>query len=328
MKSKIKKILKNRIFLCTITALIFGTIVVSAATYFESSAVTYDNTESGLNSTNVQGAIDELYKTCSTSTTTNIPTIGSTLLNKIDIVTTGDGLYKDEYEDRYFYRGKNPNNYVTFNNEQAGWRIISIENNGTIKIVRNATVGNDLKYSNDYAVATWYASGGVRDYLIGDYYNSLTATAQNQIIVSRVSIGFSSDNDDSNTNLSTLINNENDTKWMDQIALPTVSEYIRTNSNQSLCGTINKNNANYITCINTNWMHIYDDWWTLTPRTLLYGNNYPSRNANYLTSLGKIDSRGSNNFLEGVRPATIISPNVIIVGGTGSQNDPYRLDIQ
>ena len=38
-------------------------------------------------------------------------------------VTSGDGLYKDTYETgRYVYKGANPNNYITFNNEL--WRII------------------------------------------------------------------------------------------------------------------------------------------------------------------------------------------------------------
>ena len=41
--------------------LLCGTISVIAATYFPSTDVTYDNTESGLSSTDVQGAIDELY---------------------------------------------------------------------------------------------------------------------------------------------------------------------------------------------------------------------------------------------------------------------------
>ena len=41
-------------------------------------------------------------------------------------VTEGDGLYKDEYEEgKYTYKGVNPNNYITFNNEM--WRIISID---------------------------------------------------------------------------------------------------------------------------------------------------------------------------------------------------------
>ena len=36
-----------------------------------------------------------------------------------DVVDSGDGLYKDEYETgRYIYKGANPNNYITFNNEK------------------------------------------------------------------------------------------------------------------------------------------------------------------------------------------------------------------
>ena len=58
-----------------------------------------------------------------------------------DITTSGDGLYEDEYEeDRYVYKGKNPNNYVSFNNEL--WRIIALEKDGTMKIVRNETLPN------------------------------------------------------------------------------------------------------------------------------------------------------------------------------------------
>lgn len=62
-----KKIFKSRVFWCLVTALVVGTISVSAATYFPSNDVTYDNKTSGLKSTDVQGAIDELYNTCSSS---------------------------------------------------------------------------------------------------------------------------------------------------------------------------------------------------------------------------------------------------------------------
>ncbi len=62
-----KKIIKSRVFCCLITVLVVGTVSVAAATYFPSNQVTYDNTASGLSSTNVQGAIDELYNECSSS---------------------------------------------------------------------------------------------------------------------------------------------------------------------------------------------------------------------------------------------------------------------
>ena len=58
-----------------------------------------------------------------------------------NVVTSGDGLYKDEYEEgRYVYRGSNPNNYIMFNNEL--WRIISKEADGTYKIIRNDVLSN------------------------------------------------------------------------------------------------------------------------------------------------------------------------------------------
>ena len=67
MKGKIKKILKNRIFLFVLGILISGSVSVFAVTYFPSNQVTYDNKTSGLKSSDVQGAIDELYNTCSSA---------------------------------------------------------------------------------------------------------------------------------------------------------------------------------------------------------------------------------------------------------------------
>lgn len=60
---------------------------------------------------------------------------------KENIVTTGDGLYTDPVEaNRYVYRGSNPNNFIEFNDEL--WRIISVEPDGNLKIIRNESLGN------------------------------------------------------------------------------------------------------------------------------------------------------------------------------------------
>lgn len=65
MKEKIKKVFKSKIFFFILGVFVCGTAGVYAATYFPSVDVTYDNTGSGLESMDVQGAIDELYNTCS-----------------------------------------------------------------------------------------------------------------------------------------------------------------------------------------------------------------------------------------------------------------------
>lgn len=61
MREKIKKIFKNKIFIFTLGVMLTWGMSVLAVTYFPSGDVTYDNSSSGLESTNVQEAIDELY---------------------------------------------------------------------------------------------------------------------------------------------------------------------------------------------------------------------------------------------------------------------------
>ena len=67
------------------------------------------------------------------------------------------------------------------------------------------------------------------------YYISLNSVAQSQIVSKDFSIGAITDEND---NLSEQITNENSSKWNGKVALPTVSEYLRTSSNQNQCGTI------------------------------------------------------------------------------------------
>ena len=89
------------------------------------------------------------------STNINITAKGNIINNSFSIdslknkvVTSGDGLYVDPVEEnRYVYRGADPDNYVTFNGEEAGWRIIAIESDGTLKLRKIESIGN-FKYDN------------------------------------------------------------------------------------------------------------------------------------------------------------------------------------
>ncbi len=319
-KEKIKKIINNKLFIIILTTLIVSTVSVSATTYFASKDVTYDNGVSGLDSTNVQGAIDELYNKCFP------PKAGDSILNNVDIVTSGDGLYEDEYEDgKYTYKGKNPNNYITFNNEQAGWRIVSINSDGTIKVMKNINITvRAWDTSSTYGNNNWARPATLNTYLNGTYYNSLTSTAQNQIVSYNFGIGEVTDE---NNDLGGQVSNENETTWYGKIALATTSEYIRSNSNKNRCGTFNLNNDNYSTCKNTTWMYIDDDWWTLSP--VINSSSsvfYASSNgvlSSYSASLTGLDTL---NWPGGVRPVVTISSSVQITGGDGSQSNPYTLN--
>ena len=308
-EKKVKKVFKNRIFIFILGGLVFGTIGVSAATYFASSDVTYDNGASGLNSTNVQGAIDELYNVCNN---TSISGVGGEIIDKSNIVTSGDGLY---VEDKYVYKGSNPNNYITFNNEL--WRIISIELNGTIKIIKNMTLGT---YSWDSNRNTWdadWSNSSLKKYLNETYYNSLNNIAKKQIISHYW-----------------LPSGMTGKSVKDNIALITVPEYFQANSNVNQCGTGFLNSENASICKDTNWIYnmILNDtkrgngnWiWTMTSTldidTELYNLVY------------RLDFSSGNftidlpvNGHSHVYPTVYLSSEIKITGGNGSSSSPYTL---
>ncbi len=64
MKEKIKKIIKGYLPGFITGIIVCGTVSVLAMTYFPSSQTTYNNSNSGMQVTDVQGAIDELYNVC------------------------------------------------------------------------------------------------------------------------------------------------------------------------------------------------------------------------------------------------------------------------
>ena len=303
MKEKIKEFSKKYLIGFILGLITTLSISVIAATYFPSGDVTYDNTESGLSSTNVQGAIDELYGVC----TSKPP--GEQIIED-------NGLEKDPYECRYFFTGANPNNYVTFNGETAGWRIISVGCDGTIKIMKTANINTGYSLAWDSSNSNnWARPASLNTYLNGTYLNSLSSEAQGQIVASDYSIGAVTG---SNNDLADQVNDENSKTWNGKIALPTVSEYLRTNSNSN-CKTFSNFNNNYSTCRNTTWMFNSSYWWTLSP-----ASGYSS-DAFYVYNSGDVYYTYADNSNLAVRPIVTLSSEVQITGGDGSQSKPYIL---
>ena len=312
MKEKLKKIALGY-FPGFITGILFaGTISVIAATYFPSNDVTYDNGTSGLSSTNVQGAIDELYGVCFP------PTAGDSILDNTDIVTSGSGLYEDEYEDgKYTYKGANPNNYVTFNNETAGWRIISINSDGSIKIIRNVSIIRSRAWdtSGSYGNNNWNRPATLNTYLNSTYYNSLTSTAQSQMVeatyyAGAVTVG--------NNDMQDQISDEKGTTSNVKVALPTASEYIRACSNTN-CKTYSTYNGNYSTCRNGDWMLLTSAAWTLSPAS-------GTSSKVSIVDNGYVGSTEASNTNPSIRPVVTLSSEVQITGGDGSQTNPFTIE--
>ena len=177
--------------------------------------------------------------------------------------------------------------------------------------MRIESIGNRVWDSSDSS--NWGRPASLNTYLNSTYYNGLNNTAKSQIVAKDFSIGAVTYN---SNNLATQINNENSTKWNGKIALPTMSEYLRTNSNAD-CKTMSTYSDSYDTCQNSDWMYTikYNYWWTLTPRSDI-------ANTVFVMNLGGYIYYYYLNYSNAVRPALYLSSDVTLTG-SGTQSDPY-----
>ena len=243
----------------------------------------------------------------------NTTTIGG---QEVEIVESGDGLYEDEYEDgKYTYKGANPNNYITFNNEM--WRIISIDSNGLIKIMRNESIGEsafDSGNSND-----WETSD-IKTYLNDTYLPTIIAN-QDKIVSHTWSIGAVTSG---NSDLAGQIVDENGTQSQSaSVGMITVSEYLRANTNTEQCGNLSINNTNRTTCLTTNWMYSIvpsgSHLWTISPDASFSSSVFSV--SGFASIAG--DVRSANAYSSGgVSPAVYLSSDITLTGD-GSQGNPY-----
>ena len=227
-------------------------------------------------------------------------------------VTEGDGLYADEYESgRYIYKGANPNNYITFNNET--WRILSIEGDGRIKIVRNELLPSSQWDSTDSN--QWDRPSDIKTYLNGEYLESITVNKE-KIVPSTWSIGRVTDD---NNDLAGQIAAENGTQSQEaSVGLITASEYLRANTNTELCGNISLNNSNYSTCKTMNWLFKETIYWTISPSS---SNSYTVFSVSISGTVFFSNAVNTNAVL----PAITLSSDISL-SGSGEAGDPFVIN--
>lgn len=282
---------------------------------------------------------------------------------KENVVDTGDGLYKDIYEEgRYIYKGANPSNYIEFNNEL--WRIISIENNNSLKIVKTKSIGikkydnasscdtvafNHYKKGNNeyYAIDNiiylapggsesgcnkWERRSDLNVYLNETYIKTID---EKLIIPYDWSVGVVSNN---NSNLDEQIKDEKATIWNGKIGLISASEYIRANFNTSQCGNFSLNNQNIEMCKQTNWMWqtLYNGLSNSSNSIWLingndgYGSSWVNISYRLVSSIynGKLNWTVANNgdyTVSDVFPSLYLSSDIILKG-EGTETNPYIIE--
>lgn len=237
---------------------------------------------------------------------------------KVNTVTEGDGLYEDIYEEgKCTYKGTDPNNYITFNGET--WRIISIDTDKTIKIMRNEDIGNKAwdATGGTYGSNDWNRPADLNTYLNETYL--FTIADVDKIVSHDWPIGSVVNN---NNDLSVQIMNENSKMWSGNVGLITVSEYLRANKNMQQCGTLSLNNTNKSTCLTTNWMYsiVPSAGFLWTVSAVSDSSNF----VHYVYSYGNVASRYVNSGYY-VAPVVYLK-SIITLSGSGTQTDPYVIN--
>ena len=201
-----------------------------------------------------------------------------------EVVSSGDGLYQDQYEaGRYVYRGSNPDNYIQFNDEL--WRIISKETDGTYKIIRDEVLPQNANYTtmaydesghrttenNTYCTDSSLGCGvfaavsgtfqtpdgkysgtvtedsSIKEYLNNTYYPTLNETAKTQVQSHAFNIGSVQYLDQSgNDSIEKNIAGEKMYQWTGNVGLVNVSDLLRASTNIACTSATDEYNAAYM----------------------------------------------------------------------------------
>ena len=281
------------------------------------------------------------------------PSIGG---QEVELVESGDGLYEDSTRPgRYVYKGANPNNYITFNNET--WRIVAKEADGTYKIVRNELLSEEMPFDQDnyrdkesngaggtycsnssYGCNAWMVSdnyvnkfsddeiiqgtvlkdASLNTYLNTTYLNSIKTNAD-KIISYNWAVGPVVTEANSEGTAKMLVQEENSMTWGGKVSLLSLSDALIATSNENLCGTMMKYYQNEDTCGANNYLIIPDEvWWLVSPEAYSSSRVYDVYGADL--------SLGDNaDFSYGVRPALYLSSDISL-SGSGTSSDPYRIN--
>ena len=231
-----------------------------------------------------------------------------------DLVTTGDGLYADsQTAGRYYYKGATPSNYLTFNGET--WRILSVEADGSVKIIRNTPYTSAAFHSansglTDFTSVAAYAS-------LVDYYNNTLTTESKKYLTSHISYsGVVSYGASSTNTIADTVNAEKGATITTNIALPSITDYLRASNNCNDSTNWKSINNSPFACKTNNWMYN-------SSTTYWFLNAYSATRARYQNTSGAV-SLYTVSDLRGYRPVVYLKATTTFQG-SGTTSSPYTV---
>lgn len=262
-------------------------------------------------------------------------TVYAMLVEKGEVVADKFGV-----ANRYVYEDGNPNNYVRFSNQT--WRIVALEADKTIKIIRDdflETLGEN-KSANQAAFggSTVNSSTLINTYLNDYYYNGdLIPSAKNMIISKNYNVGTYNLNNINSSNINTV---ESATPFTTKIGLLSPSDYINASANNE-CAISTSHGSAIDKCSENNYLLMSERWWLMHAEANggilvinpAMGSSVDSEldiaceeKGQSLSSAQK-DNAGLNSYPSvcsaKVRPVVYLSENITIASGTGNSTNPY-----
>ena len=234
-------------------------------------------------------------------------TLKEELINKV--VTTKDGLYSEE--DAYFFKGEYVDNYLTFNNEL--WRIINIDSNGNIRMIRNTKEKERYVWDDRYNLdkkenigINNYEVSRIREILNSFYQERISDKEKKYLIGQDVCL----DKRKETQNAIGSFSCENVMKD-EKVTLISAEDFAKA-SLDSNCKTIDEKS-----CGNYNYMSSFSTSWTMTPT------------AEYSYKVYAMTAQGASikntDIKISIYPVITILGDQIYLSGTGSKEDPYKI---
>ena len=250
-------------------------------------------------------------------------------------------------ENGYRYEGKNPNNYVLFNDEL--WRVIGVFSMETasgntenlVKLIRNETLDVLAWHSsekNDWSVAT------LQQTLNNGYLNAtdstcnfyedntktcyfsetgINSTARNMIESVIWNLGGTSSRSATADSFytaerGTMVYSGRPTEWTGKVGLMYSSDYGYAVLASSCARTTNLGSYRSTACAGNNWLKRGSYEWTLTPVSSSSSSVFNLPENGWLFDLG-VDSGIA------VRPSIYLKSNIAVMGGSGTYSDPFKI---
>ena len=268
-------------------------------------------------------------------------------LTKISQVATENQNYNTT---EYRYQGKDPNNYITFNDEIGVWRVIGVfetetsNGDGTykkenkVKIVRDAL---DEEQWNTASSNDWTTAELKNTLNSGDYYNrgdiysktGLTTKAKSQLsstkwylgnITWTGNIGTGNAKEIYAQERSTSVHSGNSQTWDGKVGLIYASDYMYASSgcynDDSKKGyDMSSSDSDYAneTCTSSNWLYDSNSYWTISPVSI------EDSNVTFVYNNGSLTIDSARYTQVKLRPTLYLSASVEYMSGSGSASDPF-----